>query len=91
MARMTRKMNISPKANSPSPFSCKRFSTTAQGITGTSLTEFKNIQKTVPDKSLFELPEGFTKYDTLVQLATGTKAGSRIKKVRERDKKVRRR
>ncbi len=65
--------------------------TTSRNITGRNITEFKNIEKILPDMALFEIPGGFHKYDTLLQLATGSKVGSRVKKRKGKERGLRRR
>ncbi len=50
------------------------------GITGTNTTTFTNIKKTEPDAALFDLPQNFTRYKNLVEVATAGKFGSHRKK-----------
>jgi len=59
---------------------------TPRGITGTNTIQFTNLEKTVPDAGLFEIPKGYTEYDTFLELATEGKLGSRIKKRKGRGK-----
>ncbi len=53
---------------------------TLRGITGTNTSEFKNMEKTELKAELFDIPGGFTKCNSIIELATGGKFGSRMKK-----------
>lgn len=51
-----------------------------RGISGTNTTVFSNIKKTELDEELFTIPKNFSKYKNLVEVATGGKLGSHLKK-----------
>jgi hypothetical protein len=63
---------------------------TPRGVTGTNTTVFKNIEKTEPEDALFEIPEDYIKCDNIIELATGGKFGSKIKKRKGKGKLFRR-
>ncbi|MCP4717401.1 MAG: hypothetical protein GY868_19945 [Deltaproteobacteria bacterium] len=61
---------------------------TPQGMKGSNITRFSNITRAVPREDLFKLPKDYTRYETLLELATGGRLG---KKLRERQERRRQR
>ena len=55
---------------------------TNDGKNGTNTTIFSNIKEMIPDESLFEIPEGYVECDNKVELLSGGKFGSKLKKKR---------
>ena len=53
---------------------------TPRGVTGTNKTMFTNIKKTLPQNSLFEIPDKYVKCKNFVELLSGGKFGKRLKK-----------
>ena len=53
---------------------------TVRGITGTNITLFKNIEEMDLETDLFEIPGSYTKCKNLLELTSGGKFGSRLKK-----------
>ena len=55
-------------------------STTPRGITAVNTTTFSNIEKKIPEKSLFVIPEDYIKCKNFIGLTTRGKPGKRLKK-----------
>jgi hypothetical protein len=55
-------------------------STTPRGITAVNTTTFSNIEKKLPEKSLFVIPEDYIKCKNFIGLTTRGKLGKRLKK-----------
>lgn len=59
-----------------------------RGKPGTSITTFSNIETTEPEAALFSIPQGYTRYDNLVQVATQGKRGVRRGSTSDNLKKI---
>jgi hypothetical protein len=54
------------------------------GIVTKNTTLFSNLEEMMPAEELFEIPKDYTEYDTLLELATEGKLGSRIKNIKKK-------
>lgn len=60
---------------------------TPVGIRGINTTVFINLEKRIPEADLFEIPRDYNRHKTFLELVTGGKLGSKIRKHQERKEK----
>ena len=60
---------------------------TPQGIKAINTTVFTNLKKMEPEADLFEIPDGYVRYKTFLELVTEGKLGSKIRESQERKEK----